>query len=91
MKKLMSFMAVTLLIVSVTGCSTNKQTPSPRIVQANLLQKQETDGTKLHQLSGTDGLAVTESMEYWRGKYFQCAIPYNGLIDVVTKQFPVEK
>lgn len=58
--------------------------------QANLLQKQETDGTKLKQLSGTDGAALTSSLEYWRDMYFQCAIPYNGLIDVINLQKSVK-
>lgn len=54
-------------------------------MQANLLQKQETDGAKLKQLSGDDGAAMSSSLEYWRDKYFECAIPYNGLIDVLSK------
>lgn len=58
-----------------------------QVVQASLLQKQETDGTKLKQLSGNDGIALTSSMEYWRDKYFECAKPYNGLIDVVLLQY----
>ncbi|CBX44358.1 hypothetical protein ErPhphiEa104_gp015 [Erwinia phage phiEa104] len=40
----------------------------------------------MKQLDGTDGLAVTSSLEYWRDKYFTCAVPYNGLIDVILKQ-----
>lgn len=56
-------------------------------MQANLLQKQETDGTKLKELSGTTGLALTSSLEYWRDMYFNCAVAHNGLVDALEKQY----
>lgn len=84
MQKLMICMALSLLML-VSGCSTNKQVERP-IVQANLLQKSETNPENLNKLSGTDGVAMSTSLEYWRNAYFECAIPRNGLIDVVIRQ-----
>ncbi|ACH88926.1 conserved hypothetical protein [Erwinia phage phiEa21-4] len=89
MKRLFSLCFLTsVLVMTTASCSTKPQPTLQQkpVVQANLLQKQETDGTKLKQLDGTDGLAVTSSLEYWRDKYFTCAVPYNGLIDVILKQ-----
>ncbi|AZV02102.1 hypothetical protein Arno162_62 [Pectobacterium phage Arno162] len=45
----------------------------------------------MKQLSGTNGLAVSASLEFWRDRYFECAIPYNGLIDTLMKQYGEKK
>ncbi|XAO54201.1 O-spanin component [Yersinia phage vB_YenM_P778] len=81
------YFILSVSLLSMSACSTNKPTPTKPVVQANLLQKEETDGQKLKQLTGTDGLALTSTMEYYRDKYMECAVSKNGLIDVLLQQY----
>lgn len=76
-----------VLATIMSGCSTTH----PNQVNHNYLVKQS---DKIYQedvvgkgsvMSGTTGESVTDTAEFYRNKFYQCAIKYNGLIDRILK------
>ncbi|QYA57482.1 putative o-spanin protein [Hafnia phage vB_HpaM_SarahDanielle] len=58
--------------------------PNYHVTQSDKIYQEDVVG-KGAVMEGKTGEAVTDTAEFYRNEFYQCAIKYNGLIDRILK------
>ncbi|EAP4692467.1 hypothetical protein EGD17_05605 [Salmonella enterica] len=81
MKKLILFFVMSVLLLSISACTTNALPKQKAVYQAALVQKCQTEN--LPRLNGLTGTDSTDVNDQWLDIYFKCARIHNGLVDTL--------